>query len=82
MTKRQRQEIGTQKNKLLRYQLVLELYHQHKTEDNSVMTVWRKYIYPKYAISRTTLYTILATPVTKELKEIRAEEDRQLSMFI
>jgi len=81
MTKRQRQEIGTQKNKLLRYQLVLELYHQHKTEDNSVMCVWRKYIYPKYAVSRTTLYTILGTSVNKELKEIKAFEDSQLSMF-
>ncbi|MCC4211368.1 hypothetical protein [Leeuwenhoekiella parthenopeia] len=81
MPKRQRQITGTQRNKLLRYQKILDLYHKHKTEDNSVMTVWRKYIYPEWAISRTTLYTILGTPVSKELKEIQAEEDRQLSIF-
>jgi len=76
-----KQKIGIQKNKLLRYQDVLDLYNEKKTEDIPVMVVWRKYIYPKFHISRTTLYTILGTPVVKELKEIKAVEDSQISMF-
>lgn len=78
---RLRQKTGTERNKLLRYEKILELYKKHKTEDNSVVTVWRKYIYPEWAISRQTLYTILATPVSKELKEIREIEAQQLSLF-
>ncbi|MDB0603173.1 hypothetical protein PL373_18980 [Tenacibaculum maritimum] len=77
----QRQQQGVQKNKLLRYKDVLDLYHEKKTEDIPVTVVWRKYIYPKFHISRTTLYTILGTPVVKELKQIHAIEQQQLSMF-
>ena len=47
-----------------------ELYQKHKTEDISTTVVWRKYVYPVYAISRTTLYEILCTPITSELKKI------------
>ena len=81
MTKSQKQKQGIQKNKLLRYKDVLDLYHEKKTEDIPVTVIWRKYIYPKFHISRTTLYTILATPVTKELKEIRAIEQQQISLW-
>lgn len=58
---------GSQLNKLRRYKLILDLYNQHKTEDNSVTLVWKKYICPVYPISRTTLYEVLNTPVNKEL---------------
>lgn len=62
--------LGIQKNKLLRYKLIKELYQKHKTEDIPTTVVWRKYIYPVYPISRTTLYEILCTPITSELKKI------------
>jgi hypothetical protein len=61
---------GILKNKLLRYKLILECYLEHKTDDIPTTVVHRKYIYPKYFISRTTLYTILGTPVNKLLKEL------------
>jgi len=70
MTKKEKQHIGIKKNKLLRYKIILDLYKAHKTEDIPVTVVLRKYIFPRFPISRTTLYTILATPVDKELKEI------------
>lgn len=70
MTKKEKQQIGVQKNKLLRYKIILELYMAHKTEDIPVTVVLKKYIYPRFPISRTTLYEILRTPVNKELKEI------------
>lgn len=76
-----KQQKGIQKNKLLRYKKILDLYKEVKTEDIPVTVVWRKYIYPVYPISRTTLYTILATPVEKELKEIKEVEQKQLSLF-
>ena len=60
---------------------MLELYLDKKDEDIPDTVIWRKYIYPTFHISRRTLYTILATPVSKELKELQAIEDSQLSMF-
>ena len=70
MSKSVNRSLGTQKNKLLRYKLIKELYQKHKTEDIPTTVVWRKYIYPVYPISRTTLYEILCTSITFELKRI------------
>lgn len=81
MTRSQRQQHGKSKNKLLRYKLILDLYNQHKTEDIPVTVVLRKYIFPVYPISRTTLYEILNTPVKKELDKIEAIEAQQLNLF-
>tara|TARA_R100000306_G_scaffold62377_2_gene69151 strand:+ start:1052 stop:1315 length:264 start_codon:yes stop_codon:yes gene_type:complete len=79
--KQRKQDIGLQKNKLLRYQKILDLYLEKKTEDIPDTVIWRKYIWPEFHISRRTLVTILGTPVTKELKEIKAVEDAQISLF-
>jgi hypothetical protein len=65
--------LGTQRKKLLRYKLIKELYYKHKTEDIPTTVVWRKYICPVYPISRTTLYEILCTAVTIELKKVEDE---------
>lgn len=67
-----RRALYNKRNKLLRYKDILDLYLQVKHEDIPVTRVWRKYIYPKYHISRSTLYTILSTPV---IAELRAVED-------
>ena len=64
--------LGAQRNKLLRYKLIKDLYYKHKTEDIPTTVVWRKYICPVYPISRTTLYEVLCTSVTSEL--IKVEE--------
>lgn len=71
-----KQNIGIQLNKLKRYKLILDLYQKHKTEDIPDTVILRKYICPVYPISRTTLYTILCTPVNKLLKEL--EQTTQL----
>jgi hypothetical protein len=68
---------GIQVNKLKRYKLILDLYKQHKTDDIPTTVVWKKYICPVYPISRTTLYTILCTPVNKLLAEIEAKNQTQ-----
>nr|DAJ29997.1 MAG TPA: hypothetical protein [Caudoviricetes sp.] len=43
-----------------------------------ISTIWREYIYPKFHISRETLYRILSTPIEEELEKV---ESRQLSLF-
>lgn len=75
------QAIGIKNNKLMRYKLILELYQKHKTEDIPDAVILRKYIFPVYPISRTTLYTILTTPVNKEIAELEIIKNQQLSIF-
>lgn len=70
---------GIQINKLRKYKLILDLYNAHKTEDIPTTVVWRKHIYPVYPISRATLYTILNTPVQKELAQV--ERSVQTKLF-
>lgn len=74
-------QLGVQKNKLLRYQKVLDVYLAHKTEDIPDTVIWRKYIYPQFHISRRTLVTILGTPVSRELKKISEIEGKQTTLF-
>ncbi len=62
---------GMLKNKLLRYKQIQDCYIEHKTDENTTMLVYRKYIYPKFFISRNTLYTVLNTPVNKLLKQLK-----------
>lgn len=72
------QSLGYQRNKLYRYEMILKEYLEHKTEDIPLMVIYRKYIYPKFGISRSTLYTVLETPIKKEQQKVK---DIQLSLF-
>ncbi len=74
-------KLGAQRNKLLRYQLILNEYHQHNIEDIPLSTIWKKHIYPKFAISKTTLYIILGTPVKKELEKVEQAQQCQMQLF-
>lgn len=68
--------LGVQKNKLLRYQLIKNLYNETVKQHPHVplTKILKKYICPIYPISRTTLYEILCTPIASELKKIEALE--------
>ena len=57
-------------NTLFRYKNIRDLYLKYKTEDIPDTVVLRKYIYPVYPISRTTLNTILNTPIDRELNKL------------
>ena len=61
-----------QRNTLLRYRNIRDIYVLHKTEDIPDTRILRRYIFPKYPISRTTLNTILSTPIDKLLSELEA----------
>ena len=63
-----------QVNTLFRYKNIRDLYLKYKTEDVPDTVVLRKYIYPVYPISRTTLNTILNTPIDRELNKLSNNE--------
>lgn len=56
-----------QLNTLIRYRNIRDLYLKHKTDDIADTVILRKYIFPVYPISRTTLNTILNTPIDREI---------------
>jgi hypothetical protein len=58
------------KNKLMRYKSILDTYLEYKTPDIPLLVVYRNYVYPKHFISVGTLYTVLNTPIEKQLKEL------------
>lgn len=74
--------LGVQRNKLLRYKLIKELYQKSVQDHPYTPTtkILEIYIVPIYPISRTTLYEILCTSITTELKEVESaiEKQRQL----
>ena len=49
------------KNTLLKYQAIMAELDSHNLRDIPITVIWRKYIYPKYFISRKTLYQIIKT---------------------
>lgn len=76
-------ELGVQRNKLLRYKLIKELYEQTVKDHPHTPTtkILSEYIYPVYPISRTTLYEVLCTPVTSELRRIEEAIQAQQRLF-
>lgn len=70
--------IGIQRNKLLRYQKIKELYNESvKAHPHTPLTkILEIYIYPVYPISRTTLYQVLFTSITSELRNIEAQQSQ------
>ncbi len=82
--KRRAQLIGMRRNTLLRYRLVMEEFEKHNHRDIPITKIHKKHIYPKFAISRDTLYTIFSTDIEGELAElekVEKVETTQLSMF-
>lgn len=58
------------RNKLAIILEVQEVYKLHKTEGVSTAFVYRRFIRPRFHISKRTLYTYLETPAAKELKKL------------
>ncbi|MEC4003976.1 hypothetical protein OX283_004855 [Flavobacterium sp. SUN052] len=72
MKKKDKKKFGSERNKLLRYQSIKNLYNEKRKENPYMPTIkiHELYIYPIYFISRTTLYKIFSTSVTTRLREI------------
>lgn len=61
---------GRERNKLLRYQKIMEEFNKHDCRYIPITTIHKNFIYPKFFISRDTLYRILNTDIDEELKEL------------
>lgn len=66
-----------QRNTLLRYKNIRDLYLKHKTADIPDTVILRNYIFPLYPCSRTTLNTILSCPIDKLLNEFNNHAAQQ-----
>ena len=71
MAVNQAQRKGARRNTLLRYRTVMEEFNKHDCRDIPITVIHRKYIYPKFFISRDTLYRILSTPVEEEIAKVQ-----------
>ncbi len=84
MSKTLKQKQGIQRNKLFRYKLIADYYKEKYQEVRGYITMTemhRDFIYPKFGISKQTLYTILNTPIERDMKRLEEAEKAQLSMF-
>ncbi len=61
-------------NHLRKMQDIVAVYLREKKPGVSTAYVYREFIYPKFHISRATLYTYLATPIAKQIK---GEEEKK-----
>lgn len=64
------QSIGRKKNLLHRYKLVMEEFNKHDCRYTPITVIHREFIFPKFHISRDTLYRILNTPIEEELEKV------------
>ena len=67
MEAQEKEHKGYNKNCLLRYRAVTEEFNRHDCRYIPISVIWREFIYPKFFISRKTLYKILNTDVDEQL---------------
>lgn len=48
----------------------MEEFEKYYNQDVPITVIHRKYIYPKFFISRDTLYRIFNTPIDEELTKL------------
>lgn len=68
-------QLGRRKNILLKYKAILQDFEelQKQYKGAVISKLHKEFIYPKYFISRDTLYKIFKTDIEKELQEIEAQ---------
>ena len=52
---------GIDLNKLLQYKAIQDCYLQYKTDDIPTTVIYKKYIYPRFFISRNTIHNFSNT---------------------
>lgn len=72
------QSIGARRNLLLRYQRIMEEFDSHNIMEVPITVIHRKYIYPKFFISRDTLYEIFKLDIPEELQKLEEKKERCL----
>ena len=76
-----KREIGKKRNVLKRYQLYLDEFNKYDCRITPITVIHREYIFPKFGISRETLYKALNTPIEEELEKLKAIETNQIPLF-
>ena len=76
-----KREIGKKRNVLRRYQLYLDEFNKYDCSITPITVIHREYIFPKFGISRETLYKALNTPIDEELEKLKAIETNQIPLF-
>lgn len=71
---------GRKRNQLLRYKAIMDEFNKHDCRYIPIAVIWREFIYPKFFISRDTLYRILNTPIEDELATL-PPASKQLNLF-
>ena len=66
------------KNLLLRYKNIIEEFDKYNALDIPITVIHRKYIYPKFFISRNTLYKIFNIQIDEELKKLDVNTEKEL----
>jgi hypothetical protein len=66
------------KNLLLRYKNIIEEFDKYNALDIPITVIHRKYIYPKFFISRNTLYKIFNIQIDEELKKLGVNTEKEL----
>ena len=61
---------GKRRNMLLRYKSIMEEFNKYYHIGIPITVIHKKYIYPKFFISRDTLYRIFNTQIDEELEEL------------
>lgn len=76
-------KIGARRNLLLRYRQVMEEFDKYDCRDIPIAVIHRRYIYPKFHISRDTLYKIFNTDIEGELSQLEEMQDidKQMRLF-
>lgn len=71
-------QLQKRRNKLLQYRLIMQEFEalQKKYKGAVITKLHKEFIYPKYFISRDTLYQIFNTDIENELQEIEAQIKR------
>lgn len=75
MTKKIINSLMSRKNKLLRYEKILTEFEalQEKHKGANITKIYKDFIFPKYYISKETLYRIFKTDIKQELRDIETE---------
>ena len=63
----EKQRKGYRRNQLLRYKAIMDEFNLHDCRYMPISVIWREFIYPKFFLSRKTLYRVLCMDVEKEL---------------
>jgi len=63
-------------NKLFRWKIIVTEFNSHKHRSLPTTVIHKRFIYPKFFISISTLNSILATPIDKELKKLGYSQEQ------